>query len=85
MHNRVKFDDTGSLGYPSGWVVYHPSDSTLVTASRFLAETGEAELKLTTFSSLLLFNIYSSLFFLSSTPPPSRDITPQVLPAGVTP
>ena len=47
------FDNTGSMGYPPRWV-----DSILVTASHFLAGNREAELKPTTFSSLLLFNVF---------------------------
>ena len=42
---------TGSLGYPPRWVVYHPSGSTLLRASRFLPGIREVELKPTTFSS----------------------------------
>ena len=51
------FDDTGSLGSPPGQVVYPPGSMvpTWVTASRFLAENREIELKPSTFSSLLLF------------------------------
>ena len=44
------FDDTGSLDYPSRWVTYH-----LLPASRVPAGNRKAELKNTTFSSLLLF------------------------------
>ena len=60
------FDNTGSLGSPPRQVVYPPGFMVppWVTASRFLAGNTEAELKLTTFSSLLLFPI----FFLSSSP-----------------
>ena len=62
------FDVTGSLGYPPRRVVYRPSVSTLVFASRFPAGNREAELKPTTSSSLLLI-IMSSLFY-----PPSLAI-----------
>ena len=49
------FDDTGSLGSPPRRVVYPH-------ASRLLAENREAELKSTTFSSLLFFHVF--LYFL---------------------
>ena len=59
---------TGSLDCLPCWVVYHlvyhPLGSTLVAASHFLAGNGEAELKPTTFSSLLFFSF--SLYLLSS-------------------
>ena len=58
-------DNTGFLGSPPRQVVY-PSGSmvlTWVTASRFLAGNGEAELKPTTFSSLLLFRVCLSFLF----------------------
>ena len=36
------FDNTGSLGYPTLWmVVYHPLVSTPLTAARFLAKEWE--------------------------------------------
>ena len=57
------FGDTSSLGYPLRWVPYHPSGSILVITSCFLAGNREAELKLTTFSSLVLFSVFLSLFF----------------------
>ena len=60
------FYDTGSLCYPSHWVAYQPSDSTLMTASRFPAGNREAKLKPTTFSSLLLFSVFC--FYSSPTP-----------------
>ena len=52
------FDDTDFQVYPSCRVVYRPSVSTLITTSCFLARNGEAELKPTTFSSLLLFRFF---------------------------
>ena len=63
------FDNTSSLGSPLHQVVY-PAGSMvppLVTASCFLVGDEEVELKLTTFSSLLLFLL---LFYLSSSPDP---------------
>ena len=67
------FDDTGSLGSPR-YMVYPPGSivPSWVTASRFLAGNREAELKSTTFSSLLLFRDFLS--FLFSWPP--SDIVP---------
>ena len=55
------FDDTGSLVYPPGSMV-----PPWVTASHFLVENREAELKPDTFSSLLLFCVF--LFPLLLTP-----------------
>ena len=43
------FDDTTSQSYPPRYVVYHPTVSTLVTASLFLAGNNKDELKPTTF------------------------------------
>ena len=59
------FDDAGSLGSPPLQVVY-PLGSTVTpwaTASRFLAGNMEAELKSTTFSSLLAFRDVLSFLF----------------------
>ena len=58
------FEDTGSLGSPRQ-VVYPPGFMVppRVTASRFFPENREAELKATTFSSLLLFYIFLSFLF----------------------
>ena len=53
------FEDTGFLGSPPSRMVY-PLVPPRVTASRFLAGNGEAELKRVTFSSLLLFCLSSS-------------------------
>ena len=53
-------------GHLSRKVVYRTSVSILVTASRFLAGNNEAELKPTTFSSILLFIVF--LFSLSLLP-----------------
>ena len=64
------FDDTGSLGYPPRCVIYHPLGSTLVTVSRLLVGNGESELKLTTFSSFLLFSVFPGLFFFCHPPSP---------------
>ena len=63
------FDDTGSLGFPPRQEVYPPGSMVplWVTASLFFAGNMEAELKPTTFSSLLLF-MFS--YFSSSTDPP---------------
>ena len=55
------FNDTGSLGYPSRRV--------------FLAGNGEAELKPTTFSSVLLFRVFLFLLLL-----PFRTFFSWVLP-----
>ena len=51
------FDDTGSLGFPPRRVFYRPSISTLVTASRFLADNrkSKSEEKVVGFSSASLF------------------------------
>ena len=68
------FDDTGSLDYPPGRVIYRPSVSPLVTASSFLVRNKEVELKPTTFSSLL-FPVFLS--FLSS------DIAPECCLLGL--
>ena len=59
------FDVTGSLGSPPRLVVYPPGSmvTLLVTDSRFLARNREAELKLLTFSSLLLFLVFLSFPF----------------------
>ena len=59
------FDDIGSLGYSLSQVVYPPLSMIppWVTSSRFLAENREAELKPTTFSSLLLFLVFLSFLF----------------------
>ena len=59
------FDDTGSLGFPPLQVVYPPGSMVppWLTASRFLAGNTEAELKPTTFSSLLLFHNFLSFLF----------------------
>ena len=51
----LTFDGTGFLGYPLRRVVYRQSVSTLVAASHSLAGNREADLKPSTFSSLLLF------------------------------
>ena len=51
------FNDTGSLGFDLHRVVC-PLVPPCVTASRFLAVNREAELKLTTFTSLLLFRVF---------------------------
>ena len=56
------FHDIGSLGSPPSRVVY-PLGSTQVTVSRLIAGNREAELKPTTFSSLLLFRFFLSLLF----------------------
>ena len=64
-------------GYSQHWVVYQPSGSTLVTASRFLARNREAELKPTTFPPLLLFTVFLSFLFPTY-------IAPWVFPAAVT-
>ena len=58
------FGDTGSLGFSQRKVVYPPSSMAppWVTASCFLTENRKAELKPTTFSSLLLLRVF--LFFL---------------------
>ena len=60
------FDDTGSLGSPPRQMVLPPGSMIppWLTASRFLAGNREANLKPTTFSSLLLFRVFMS--FLSS-------------------
>ena len=58
----TSLDDTGSLGSPPRRVVYSPG-STLGDCLLFLAGNREAELKLTTFSSLLLFRIFLSFLF----------------------
>ena len=60
--------DTRSLGFPSLQVVYHPSVSTLVTASRFLARDRKAELKFTPFSPYIYFPAFVWIF---SSPVPS--------------
>ena len=68
------FDVTGSLGSPPRQEVY-PHGSMVppwVTASRFLAGNSWAELKPTTFSSLLLFRVFFFSLF-SQTP---SDIIP---------
>ena len=57
------FDDTGSLDCPPRKVVYQTSVSTLVITSRFLTGNRKAELKLTTFYSLLLFRVFLSFLF----------------------
>ena len=59
------FDDNGSLGYPPRRVVYRPASiiPPWVNASHFLAENKEAELKPTTFSSLLLFCVFLPFLF----------------------
>ena len=59
------------LTIPAPWVILHigwsvTSVSTLVSSSYFLAGNRKAELKLTTFSSLLLFCVF--VFSSSSTP-----------------
>ena len=64
------FDDTGLLSNPPCRVVYRQSVSTLVTASHFLAGNREAELKPSTFSSLLHVGVFLSFVF-SYTPPPA--------------
>ena len=64
------FNDTGLPGYPPRRLVYRPSVSTLVTASRLLAGKGEGELKPTSFSSFLLFRVLLSFSF-SYLPSPS--------------
>ena len=51
------------LGFPPRWVVYHSSGSTPMTASRFFVGNREAELKPTTFSSLLRLRVFLTLFF----------------------
>ena len=59
------FDNTVSLGSPPHQVVY-PPDSMVppwVAASRFMAENREAELKFTTFYSLVLFRVFLSFVF----------------------
>ena len=63
------FDDTGSPGCPRCRVVYHPSVSTLVTPSRILVVNRKAELKPTTFFSLLLFSVFLSFLFSYQAPP----------------
>ena len=59
------FDDTASLGSPPRQVGYPPGSlvSPWMTASHFLAGNREAQLKLTTFSSLLLFCDFLSFLF----------------------
>ena len=60
-HNLIlfsAFDDNGSLGYPPCRVDYRQPVSILVTASHFTERNMEAELKPTTFSSLLLFRCF---------------------------
>ena len=56
------FDDTSSLSSPPHQVVYPPGSKVppWVTASHFLAGNRNAELKPTTFSSLLLFSVFTS-------------------------
>ena len=56
-------DDTESPDYPPRRVIYRPTVSTLVTASRFLAENRETELKPTTFS-ISTFQCFSVLQLL---------------------
>ena len=58
-------DDTSSLGSPPRQDVYPPGSMVppWLTASRFLAGTREAELKPTTFSSILLFHLFLSFLF----------------------
>ena len=53
------FDDSGTLGSPPRQVVY-PLVALWVTASCFLTVNREAELKPTTFSSLLLSRVFLS-------------------------
>ena len=59
------FSDTGSLGSTPRQVVYPPASMVppWVTASIFLPGNREAELKPTTFSSLLLFRVFLSFLF----------------------
>ena len=59
----LTFVENGSLS----WVVYHPLGSTLLTASRFLAGSKEADLKPTPLSSLLLFGNF--MLLCSMVPP----------------
>ena len=63
------FGDTGSLGSPPSQVVYPPDYMVTpwVTAYRFLAGNKEAELKPSTFPSLLLFRVFP--LFSSPNPP----------------
>ena len=63
MRGFPTFDVTISLGYPSRFMAYRPSVSSLVTASRFLAGNGEAELK-----HISLFTSTFPCFSLSSSP-----------------
>ena len=56
----LAFDDTGSLGYPPFQGDLSPWFPPWVTTSRFLAGNREAELKPTTFLSLLLFRVFLS-------------------------
>ena len=62
------FDNTGSLGSPPHWVVYHPG-STLVTASHLLVGNREPELKPTTF--FFSLHSYFSVFSSSSSDHPA--------------
>ena len=59
------FDHTSSLGSLPRQVVYSPGSMVppWVIAFRFLAGNKEAELKPSTFSSLLLFHVFLSLLF----------------------
>ena len=68
MHQQSRLSPQ-PLTVPAPWVILRvnwsiPLVPPLVTPSRFLAGNGgEAELKLTTFSSLLLFRVFLSFLF----------------------
>ena len=59
------FDDTVSLDSPLHQVVYPPGSMVppWVTTSHFLVGNRETELKLATFSSLLLFHVFQFFYF----------------------
>ena len=59
------FADTGSLGPPPRQVLYHPG-YTLANFLSFPCGKREVELKLTNFSSLLLFRVFLSFVFSSA-------------------
>ena len=79
-----EFDYTGSLGFLRVRWSLSPFVLPWVTTSRFLMQNRETELKLITFTSLLLFRLFSSSLFSLPSRARHRDVVLTRLRIGLT-